>query len=71
MPVLSGISKHKRILQSHYLTYKDESMSQCVCVCVYLLTAQEWMNQFAPNLACLFLETRKRFLKGQNSEKLS
>jgi hypothetical protein len=26
------------------------------------------MYQFAPNLTCLCLETRKRFLKGQNSE---
>jgi hypothetical protein len=41
-------------------------------VCVYggvcSLTSREWINRFAPNFACSFSETRKRFQKGQNYE---
>jgi hypothetical protein len=32
-------------------------------VCVCWLIAREWIHRFAPNLACLFLETRNRFKK--------
>jgi hypothetical protein len=42
-----------------------------VCLCVYSLIAWERIHRFAPNLAWLFLETKKRFWEGQNSEKLS
>jgi hypothetical protein len=38
---------------------------------MYVLLGQERMCRFVPNLACLFLEIRERFLKGQNSEKVS
>jgi hypothetical protein len=31
-----------------------------------MFTARERLNQFTPNLACLFRETRKRFENGQN-----
>jgi hypothetical protein len=41
----------------------------CVHVCVFSLMARERMNWFPPNLACLFLETRKRFYSGKNLEK--
>jgi hypothetical protein len=36
-------------------------------ICVCSLVAREGKNQFAPNLACLFPETRKRTLESQNS----
>jgi hypothetical protein len=39
-----------------------------VDICVCSLIARERIKQFAPNLACLCLETRKMFQKGQNSE---
>jgi hypothetical protein len=32
--------------------------------------SSKWIHEFAPNLACLFLDTRKIFLKGQNSKKV-
>jgi hypothetical protein len=51
-------------LMSH-LIYKIEIVGMYVCS----LIARERMNQFAPKLACLFLETRKRCQEGQNSEK--
>jgi hypothetical protein len=41
-----------------------------VCVCECSPTAREWISRFTPNLVCLFLETRKRFQKGHNSEKM-
>jgi hypothetical protein len=34
-------------------------------MCVRSLIAQEWINRFAPNLACLLHENRKRFQKGK------
>jgi hypothetical protein len=34
-----------------------------VCMCVCSLIAREWIHQFAPNLACFFLDTRKRKVK--------
>jgi hypothetical protein len=40
-----------------------------LCLFVCSLIAGEGINRFAPNLACLFLETRKRTQEGQNSEK--
>lgn len=41
-------------------------MYLCMYVRTYAcsLIAREWMNQFAPELACLFLETIKRYQKG-------
>jgi hypothetical protein len=47
------------------LIYKIE----IVCVCS--IRARERINLFAPNLVCLFLETRKRIYIGQNSGKVS
>jgi hypothetical protein len=41
-----------------------------VDACVYLLIAQEWINQFAQYLAYILHECRKRFQKGKNSKKL-
>jgi hypothetical protein len=47
----------------------------CICMhaCVYVRTLIAWklIHHFAPNLACLFLETRKRFSCGQKSENVS
>jgi hypothetical protein len=39
-------------------------------LCVCSPKTREGIHQFTPNLAFLFLETRKRFQKGQNAEKL-
>jgi hypothetical protein len=44
-----------------------ETVGMCVYVCS--LIGREGINQFAPTVACLPLETRKRFQKGKNSEK--
>jgi hypothetical protein len=46
----------------------------CVYLFIYLLficsfISRERMKQFAPNLACLFLETRKRTWEGQTCRK--
>jgi hypothetical protein len=38
------------------------------CMYVRSLIAREQINRFAPNLACIFLETRQRIQKGRNSE---
>jgi hypothetical protein len=52
------------------LTYKDQTVCTCARVCVRvrvcvfassLRVEREWINQFAPNLTCLFLETGNRF----------
>jgi hypothetical protein len=48
----------KCILLFEYCVYKVNC--GCVYVFVYSLIAREWIYRFAPNLACLFLETRKR-----------
>jgi hypothetical protein len=68
-PVVQSVVSHytdwatpARILYVGYIKLK-------LCVCVCSLIAREWTYWFAPNLACLFLETRKRFCKGQNSRK--
>jgi hypothetical protein len=45
------------------------SVRLCVCVCSVL--TRERINRFAPNLACLFLKTRNKTQKGQNSGKMS
>jgi hypothetical protein len=37
-----------------------------VGLCVCSLIAREWINLSAPNLTCLFLDTRKRTWEGQN-----
>jgi hypothetical protein len=41
------------------------------CMCVCSLTAGERTYRFAPNLACLFLETRRYFRKVKTTKKLS
>jgi hypothetical protein len=48
-----------------YLSYKIE----IVCVCVFACSLRTDVHRFATNLACLFLEIRKRFWKGQSSGK--
>jgi hypothetical protein len=50
-----------------FIIHKIEIVGGCVCS----LTARERIYQFAQNLACLFLETRKRIQKRGNSENLS
>jgi hypothetical protein len=64
-------NRQEIILSTGYLLiYKTEIVRVCVS-CVSSLIARERINRFAPDLTCLVLETRKRFQKGQNSEKVS
>jgi hypothetical protein len=51
------------------LIYIYIELKLCVRVCVCSLITRERINRFAPNLAFLFLETRKKFQKCQNLEK--
>lgn len=51
------------------LIYKIESV--VIFVSVFSLMAHERINQFAPNLLRLCLETNKRLYEGQNFKKLS
>jgi hypothetical protein len=49
---------------------KDEIVFVRECTRAFPLIAREWTNQSAPTVACLFIEIRKRFQKGQNSDRL-
>jgi hypothetical protein len=46
-----------------FLSHKVQIVGTCVYLHVCSLIAQERTHRFAPNLACLFLETGKRTQK--------
>jgi hypothetical protein len=61
-----SVNFHRTVI---YL-YKLEVVCLCVYMCVCSLIVREGKKQFTPNLARLFLETRKITQGDQNSEEI-
>jgi hypothetical protein len=61
-PVLPRARRRARCSENKITTlYKIEIVDMYVHVYIFSLKARERSHQFAPNLACLYLETKKRF----------